>query len=193
MPKCSTPSDSQSIDESQDENDVRMFCTCGRKKYAKSKACTSTENGYQTRCPCHKASRPCTHLCKCRHCRNELGKIPKPDTGMPKAKRMRTHYSNQEHGLKGKKGLDFMYQVGESTRTGPWSDFEFLLTTAILMEYADVSDTETQCVIAHTEAIKTVAEALGLKLPLPSRSHEELQTLIRYCRHKSKEAEKLLH
>ena len=193
MPKCSTPSDSQSIDESQDENDVRMFCTCGRKKYAKSKACTSTENGYQTRCPCHKASRPCTHLCKCRHCRNELGKIPKPDTGMPKAKRMRAHYSNQEHGLKGKKGLDFMYQVGESTRTGPWSDFEFLLTTAILMEYADVSDTETQCVIAHTEAIKTVAEALGLKLPLPSRSHEELQTLIRYCRHKSKEAEKLLH
>ena len=192
LPYCGIPSDNESTG---DGNDTRMFCTCGRKKYAKSKACTSTEHGYKTRCPCHKASRPCTHLCKCKHCRNELGKTPKPDTGTPKAKRMRAHYSNQQHGLKGKKGVDFMFEVGESTKTGPWSDFEFLLTTAILMrnEFEDVSDTNTQCVSAHTEAIKAVAEALCLKLPLPSRSKEELQTLIRYCWHKSKEANKLLH
>ena len=192
MPRCGISSDSESI---EDGNDTRMFCTCGRKKYAKSKACTSTEHGYTTRCPCHKASRPCTHLCKCKHCRNELGKTPKPDTGTPKAKRMRAHYSNQQHGLKGKKGVDFMLEVGESAKTGPWSDFEFLLTTAILMrnEFENMSDTDTQCVIDYTEAIKVVAEALRLKLPLPSRSKEELQTLIRYCWHKSKEADKLLH
>lgn len=191
-----TPSDSDEgmNDDGNEENealsDGTIFCTCGRKKSAQSKACTLTEHAYKTRCPCHKSSLPCTHRCRCKNCHNELGKTPKPET-IPTAKRKRAQHLNQEHDLKGRKGQEFMIKVGEVPRAGPWTTFEFLTAVVILRELEDGS-VDTQDIISIRDAIETVAEALCLKVALPQRSNEEMQKLLRYCRHKHTEVRKVL-
>lgn len=113
---------------------MTCFVPVGGWNNIKNKACTSTEHGYAMRYPCHNASRPCNHRCKCKYCQNKLGNTSKPVDSTPKPKRVRMHYSNQEHDLKGQKGQEFMQQVGESAKMGPSSDFEFLLAASILRD-----------------------------------------------------------
>ena len=174
--------DDNENEEKEAVGDSTVFCTCGRKKSAQSKACTSTDHGYATRCPCHKASLPCTHRCRCKDCQNELGKTPKPNV-LPAAKRRRAHHPYQEHCLMGRKGQEFMLQVGEFPKTGPWTTFEFL-TAAFLLREVEDGALDVEEIINIKDAIKAVAEALCLKVALPPRSNKEVQRLFRHCIHK---------
>ena len=177
--------------DDRQESDNAPECSCGRRnKGNKSTACTNTEFGYRTRCPCHRAKRACTHRCKCKNCANELGKTEAPDT--PKAKRTRAHFPNQSFDLKGKGGGKFMKEVGETPKLGPWTDFEFLLAASILRELDDATSIDVDEFVGITDAIKSVAEALSLKIPMPQRSREEKLKLMRHCMHKSKETSKVL-
>jgi hypothetical protein len=173
-------------------------CTCGRTRKRSGgikEACTTTEFGYSTRCPCHKAKRACTTQCKCINCANELGKMDLPDA--PKKKRKRAQFANQCFSLKGKEGHKFMLEMGESPKMGPWTHLEFLLAASILRETADTGESDINLIdmdqlVATTNGIKTIARALNLKLPMPARSREETIKLFRYCMHKSTEISKVL-
>ena len=116
----------------------------------------------------------------------------KKPADIPKAKRKRLHYPHQEHGLKGKEGKQFMLEMGETLKTGPWTTFKFLLVASVLKEAEDTS-IDTDYAIILMDTVKTVAKALGLNLSLPQRSQEDLQKLQRHCSHKSKEMDTILH
>ena len=177
--------------DSNQQSDKAPNCSCGRRnKGNKSMPCTNTEFGYRTRCPCHRDKRACTHQCKCKNCANEFGKTEAPD--VPKAKRTRAHFSNQTFNLKGKRGEKFMKEAGENPKVGPWTDFEFLLAASIFRELDDSTSIDGDEFVSIADAIKSVAEALSLKIPMPQRSREEMLKLMRHCMHKSKETGEVL-
>ena len=108
---------------------------------------------------------------------------------MPKAKRTRVHFQHQAQGLKGRKGHEFMVATGEVPKTGPWTNLEFLMATAILME---VQHDDMQMATSTAQAVREVALALNIKAPLPQRSTHELEKLFRHCMHKSTDFRALL-
>ena len=65
-----------------------------------------------------------------------------------------------------------MLEIGEISKTGPWTTFKFLMMASVLKEAEDTS-IDTKHMIILMEAVKTVAKALGLKLLLPRRSREK--------------------
>ena len=190
-PTSDSDEDGKDVDN-QVDNDGTMSCTCGRKKNksAQSKACTLTDQGYITRCPCYKATLPCTHRCRCKECHNPLGKTPKPAV-MPAAKRKRAHHPYQEHSLMGRKGKEFMLQVGELPKTGPWTTFEYL-TAAVILRGVEDGTADGEEIYNILDAIKAVADAVCLKVALPPRSKEEMQKLFSHCMHKYTETSKTL-
>ena len=180
-----------------DEQLSESGCTCGRTRKRSGgikEACTTTEFGYSTRCPCHKAKRACTTQCKCTNCANEWGKMDLPDA--PKRKRKRAHFANQYFSLKGKEGHKFMVEMGENPKMVPWTHLEFLLAASILRETADTESDiiliDMDQLVATTNGIKTIARALNWKQPMPARSRAEAIKLFRYCMHESTEISKVL-
>ena len=85
-----------------------------------------------------------------------------------------------------------MQESGETPKIGPCMDFEFLIISSILKELEEIDGVEVNDIIIYIDAVKVVAEALSLRLPLPLRSNEEIQRLTRHCLHKSQETDKLL-
>ena len=72
--------------------DVRKKCYCGRKPNFNADSCIST------RCPCFLKNKECTHLCRCKSCKNGYGIRPPPLTT-----RRRMPYSEQSQPLAGRK------------------------------------------------------------------------------------------
>ena len=91
----------------------------------------------------------------------------------------------------GRKGQEFMLQVGELPKTSPWTTFKFLTAAFLLREVGDGA-LDVEEIINIKDAIKAVAEALCLKVALPPRSNKEVQKLFRHCIHKYTEMTKAL-
>ena len=87
--------------ENAGTSDSHPKCTCGRKKGTMGLACSTSNLHHTSRCPCVKASRPCSALCRCQGCKNSLG-TQSESSGPPAEKRKRLSYSNQKIPLKGK-------------------------------------------------------------------------------------------
>lgn len=192
IPAPPTSNSEQHEQDDSQQSGHASHCSCGRKNKGNNRtACTNTEFGYRTRCPCYRAKQACTHQCKCKNCANDFGKTEAPD--LPKAKRMRAHFPNQSFDLKGKRGETFMAEAGETPKVGPWTDFEFLLAASILRQLDDTNSIDEAQFVAIIDAIRAVAEALNLKIPMPERSKEDVLKLMRYCMHKSEEISEVLH
>ena len=58
-----------------------------------------------------------------------------------------------------------MMEAGETPKLGPWTDFEYLLAASILRELDD-DEMSIDDFVRITVAIKSVAEALSLKIPV---------------------------
>ena len=106
------------------ESNKKIECTCGMTRKDATDSCIDREapNGrkYSSCCPCLKNSKGCGNFCRCRACKNPLGRATKE---VPDGKRIRQRAKTDTGGER-KDGSSYMKEHNENITHGRWTDEE---------------------------------------------------------------------
>ncbi len=160
IPKDKTPSDPHK-------------CTCGKNDHTESSHCHETKCKYTTvcRCPCLRANKACTDLCKCKNCSNPNGQKRFCET--PKRKRFKHAWQEFKH----VNSIQFAHSKSEKLSTGPFTKVEYFLLDSIV-SYCNEEDIETEPESIHNIYERIVCSADPGNLPLSRKSVQEIKKFI---------------
>lgn len=182
------------LDAIQDRENIQQVqsqverCTCGRNS-SKGVSCAYSLYHYSTKCPCFKAEKACSSMCRCKGCKNPHGQRPDVDKSHARGaqKRKRDRHDSQAHPLRGKKTAKFMNETSEEMTTGTMSDFEYLLISAIIHysypeaeDWTDVDSFNTHIIVKTFEAIRNIAQLMNMQLPMFKRNQEEIEKALKH-------------
>ena len=161
----------QSIPNSQ--KDGAKGCGCGRGASNKKSQpegrsaknfCFQEPGERRTLCPCYRAYKPCSELCRCFNCGNTIGK--RPESGPHKSQvRKRFRHELQKVEMN---NLKFMQNKGETPVDPKWTKFEHILLEVIvdrvIQRIGDATDEDVCKVFNSIASIAKLVSEVNLQI-----------------------------